>query len=94
MLSGLRRLPWMRVLAVAELALTARRHLRYLTPAERRRLVELMRRPTALTPTERDELRALAVKLEPRAFAGAVVDAVSPVRLPNRLTRGPRRRRR
>jgi hypothetical protein len=34
-----RTLPWFRVLAISKLALTARRHLRNLTPAERRRLV-------------------------------------------------------
>jgi hypothetical protein len=86
-------MPFFRVLAVAQLALLARRHLRGLSPADRRRMTELARRGRSLTPEERLELRTLAGKLEPRAFAGAVADAFSPVPLPRRFTRGPKRRR-
>ena len=41
---------------------------------------ELARHPQTMTPAERRELRDLALKLEPRAFAGAAVDHLSPFR--------------
>jgi hypothetical protein len=88
-----RRLPLFKLLAIVQLALLARRHMQALTPSERRRMAELARRGRGLTAAERLELRELAGRLEPRAFAGAVADAFSPVRLPRRFTRGPRRRR-
>jgi hypothetical protein len=91
MFGHVRRLPFFRLLAVVELALVARRHLGNLSPAERRRLLELSRHGRAMSPAERSEFRDLAVKLEPRAFAGEVADAVSPFPLPRRLTRGRRR---
>ena len=73
-----RRLPWFRVLAIAKIALTARRHLRNLTPDERRRLAALARRGRSLDPAERDELRDLVAKLDARAFAVTAADAFSP----------------
>ena len=67
-----------------------------LTPQERRRLLELIRdargRPSRLTGAERDELAALVARLEPRLLAGEAADRISPVPLPRRLVRGPRRR--
>jgi hypothetical protein len=93
MFRAARRLPFFRILAIAQLALTARRHLRALTPGERRRMAELARRGRSLTPEERDELRGLVGKLEPRAFAGAVADAFSPIPLSGRVIGGRRRRR-
>ncbi len=79
-----RRMPFFRLLAIGQLALVARRHLQNLAPAERRRLAELARRGRSATPAERDELRALVARLEPRVFAGAAARAFSPVRLPRR----------
>jgi hypothetical protein len=93
MFGAARRLPFLKLLAVIQLALLARRHLSALSPTERRRMSELARRGRSLTPAERTELRELAGKLEPRAFAGAVADAFSPFPLPKRVTRGPRNRR-
>ena len=87
-----RRLPFFRVLAVAQLALLARRHLQALSPQERRRMGELARRGRSLTPAEKTELRELAGRLEPRAFAVAAADAFSPFPLPRRFMRGSRRR--
>ena len=52
-----RRLPFVRLLAIVQLAWLARRHLRGLTPAERRRMTELARHGTHLTSAERSELR-------------------------------------
>jgi ABC-type hemin transport system ATPase subunit len=91
MLNAVRRIPFLKLLAIVQLALLARRHLQGLSAAERRRMVELARRGRQLTPAEREELRELAAKLEPRAFAGAVADAFSPVPLPRWLTRARRR---
>jgi hypothetical protein len=92
---GLRRLPVVKLLAIAEIAMLAREHFGKLEPTERRRLADLLRqgrgRPSNLSGSERDELAALVAKLEPRLFAGTAADKLSPVRLPRRVVRGPRR---
>lgn len=92
---GLKRLPVLKLIAVGEIALLARTHATKLDPAERRRLVELVRkgrgRPSKLTEADRDELQGLVAKAEPRLFAGAVVDKLSPVPLPRRIVRGPKK---
>jgi hypothetical protein len=87
MLSSVRRLPILKLVAAAELAIVARRHVQRLTPKERRRLLSLIRRPHRLTARERRELRRLVDKMAPRAFAGAAVEKLSPVPLPRRWTR-------
>jgi hypothetical protein len=91
-LPGLRRIPVLKLLAVAEIAMLARDHFERLTPAERRRLVTLIRegrgRPSNLSKRERQELQALIAKVEPRAFAGEAADKLSPVPLPERLVHG------
>ena len=79
------RLPFFKILAIAQVALLVRRHLRGLSKAERRRLTELARRGTKLTPAERAELRALVAKFEPGAFALGAANHVSPFPLPRRL---------
>jgi hypothetical protein len=88
---GLRRLPVMRLLLLGEVLLVARAHIERLTPAERRRFVLLMReargRPSTLSTNKHDELQALIAKADPRAFAAATADKLSPVPLPRRLTR-------
>jgi hypothetical protein len=78
------KLPFFRLVAAVQLLSLAHRHLTALTPRERRRLMELARHGHKLSRDERAELRELAMKLEPRAFAAAAADAVSPVRLPKR----------
>jgi hypothetical protein len=88
MLRTVRRLPLFKVIAILQLALLARRHLGAVTPAERRRATQLIRRARHLTPDERHELIDIAAKLEPRAFAGAVADKMSPVPLPRRVISG------
>jgi hypothetical protein len=82
----MRRLPWFKVLAVAEVAMLARRHLQALQPAERQRLGELVRHAHRLQPSERDELREIVARLEPRVFAAGAADAFSPVPLPRWLS--------
>jgi hypothetical protein len=93
---GLRRLPVLKLLAVAEIAILARNHVTRLDPDERHRLVELVRkgrgRATRLTEDERDELHRLVAKTEPRLFVGLSADKLSPVPLPRRLIEGKRRR--
>jgi hypothetical protein len=89
---GLRRLPVMRLLALGEIVVLAREHFERLTPAERRRLVLLLRRgrlrPSNLNKRDREQLASLIAKIEPRVFAGAAADKLSPVPLPNRVVRG------
>lgn len=72
-----KKLPILRVVALGQLALLAHRHIRVLSGEERRRLVELARRPHRLSKTEREELKALSAKLEPGAFAKNAARAVS-----------------
>src|SRR5262245_14863071 len=94
MLRSIRRIPYFKILAAVQVALLAHRHLTALTPMERRRLAQLARHPSKLTPAERHEFIHLASKLEPRAFAVAAADHVSPLPLPKKLLsgRGSRRR--
>jgi hypothetical protein len=92
---GLRRIPMLKLLAVAEIALLARHHVSLLELEERRRLLELVRkgrgRARNLTEGERAELTALVAKAEPRRFAGLAADKLSPVPLPRRLVHGTSR---
>jgi hypothetical protein len=72
-ISRVRAMPWVMVL---QLALTLRRHWRYLTPGERTQLAALIKKsqgvPTRLTPAERADVRRLVRKLEPIAIARSV----------------------
>jgi hypothetical protein len=89
---GLRRVPMLKLLALAEVALLAREHFTKLDPYERRRLITLVRRGRGrgsnLSDTERDQLAALVAKAEPRLFAGSAADKLSPIPLPDLLVRG------
>lgn len=93
---GIRRVPVVKLITVAQVGLMARDHVLRLTPAERRRLLELIRatkgRPSKLGCDERDELAELVAKLEPRLLAGEAVGKLSPVWLPERVLRGARKR--
>jgi hypothetical protein len=93
---GLKRLPVLKLIAIGEIALLARTHATKLDSTERRRLLELVRtgrgRPSKLSADDREELGRLVAKAEPRLFAGQVADKLSPLPLPRRLVRGPRRR--
>jgi hypothetical protein len=67
---------WLRILAIAQVALLVRRHLSLLEPDERSRLARLVRdskgRPSSnLSANEREELLRLVRKLEPGAFGQA-----------------------
>jgi hypothetical protein len=93
---GLRALPVLKLLAIGEIALLARNHIRRLEPDERRRLIELLRkgrgRKAKLSGDEREELQRLLAKTEPRLFAGLAAQSLSPVPLPRRVVQGRRRR--
>ena len=91
MFRSLRRMPFLKLLAVAQVALLARRHLQRLDAGDRHRLSELVRRGRRMDRSERDELRRLLGKLEPRAFTAATADAFSPVPLPRWLAGRPAR---
>jgi len=79
MLKTAKKVPLLRLIALAQVGLLARRHLGALSPAERRRLLELGRRPHRLSDKERKELQRIAAKLEPRAFAENAFRTVSPL---------------
>src|SRR5579863_3175443 len=71
-LPGLRRLPLARLVIVTELAILAKAHLDRLTPAERRRLLELVALargwPKNLSGRNGREFEKLVSKLEPKLF--------------------------
>jgi hypothetical protein len=94
---GLRRIPVLKLLAMAEVAMLARDHMLRLTPPERRRLITLVRvgrgGRSRLTDAERDDLERLLEKLGARMLLGHTVDRLSPVPLPRRLVYGPKNRR-
>lgn len=64
---------WLRILAVAQVALLARRHLQKLEPDERSRLASLVKKSRGrpgrnLSANEREEMLRLVRKLEPGQF--------------------------
>src|SRR3954462_2901184 len=87
MFGAARRLPLFKILAIAQVALLARRHVQALSPFERRRMGELVRRGHRLTREERAELRMPAMNPEPGAFAGPAVDELSSFPMPKRFIR-------
>jgi hypothetical protein len=87
-------IPLARLVAAAQVLMLARRHWHRLEPAERRRVVMLVRqthgRRRNLSASERLELARLIAKADPRLFAGLVARRFSPVPLPGRVVRGRR----
>jgi hypothetical protein len=83
---GLRRLPLMRLLLLGEVVLLLKTHIERLTPAERRRLLVLLRdargRPGRLSAIERSELERLIAKAEPMVLASAAAQKLSPFPFP------------
>ena len=82
-LTSLKKVPW---LLVFELARLTHGHLMdHTSPAERRRVMDLVRRskgdPRKLTARERDELRAIAAKLDVKQLASALSPSVMRHRL-------------
>jgi hypothetical protein len=87
MLKMVRAIPFFRLLAIAQTVLLVRRHVRMLDAGDRRRLAELVRRGRGMSAAEREELRGILAKLEPRTFAAAAADAFSPVHVPRWVKR-------
>lgn len=88
---GLRRLPVIEIVLAGQVLLLAREHLERLTPRERHRVVVLVRachgRVSRLSARDRDELRGLIAKVEPRLFAETAVRTLSPLPLPGTIRR-------
>ncbi|HEX3617497.1 MAG TPA: hypothetical protein VHU61_13210 [Solirubrobacteraceae bacterium] len=82
-LPGLRRVPLARLVVLGELAMLAKIHFERLSPAERRRLVLLIRNakgwPQNLPEREQRELKKLVAKVEPKAFANEAAERFSPL---------------
>jgi predicted ArsR family transcriptional regulator len=78
---------WLRIFAIAQLALAARRHLELLEADERKRLAKLVKksrgRPSKnLSANEREEVLRLVRKLEPATFGRSAASAVAKGRRP------------
>jgi len=73
-----KRIPFLKLLALAQIAMLARQHFMRLDAGERKRLVELVRHPRELTAADKAELKSLVGKLEPRAFAGGAAKHAMP----------------
>jgi hypothetical protein len=90
-LAKFKKVPVLKLLAIAEVAMLARQHVTRLDGRERRRLVQLVRigrgRRRNLTPREREELSRLVAKVEPRLFLAAAADKLSPVPVPPAVKR-------
>ena len=88
-------MPVMRLLMLGEVALLARSHIERLDPVERRRMLVLLRdargRPGKLEDPERTELETLISKAEPKLFAAAAAQKLSPVPFPLPRRYRPRR---
>jgi hypothetical protein len=78
-----KRIPVARLIIIAEVAILAGEHVGRLDPAERRRIVTLLRRarlrPGNLNERERGELAMLVAKAEPKLFAKNVARKFSPL---------------
>jgi hypothetical protein len=81
MIRLLRAMPFFRLLAIGQTVLLARRHFSRLNGDDRRRLAELVRKGRAIDNTEREELRTILGKLEPKEFAFATANRFSPLPL-------------
>ena len=73
-----KRIPFFKLLALAQLAMLARQHFQRLDGNERKRLFALARHPRGLTAADKAELRSLVAKMEPGAFAGSAARHASP----------------
>jgi len=82
-------IPMARLVAAAQVIMLARRHWHRLEPAERRRVITLVRvaggRRGRLTATERLELARLVAKADPKLFAGLMIKRFSPLPVPKRM---------
>ena len=84
--AGMRWTVWARLLIIAEVALTIKRHLDLLQPEEKRELQHLVRkskgRPSNLSARERGRLGEIVGKVEPAELAKNAAVAAAPWRRP------------
>ena len=73
-----KRIPYLKLLALAQLAMLARQHYQRLNADERARLLALVRHPRTMSATDRAELKGLVAKMEPGAFAGSAAKHATP----------------
>lgn len=82
---ALRKIPLVRMVALAEVIVLANEHVHKLTQQERHRLVELVKRgrarPSHLSARERRELRGLLAKAEPKQFVSRAMLKVTGIPL-------------
>jgi hypothetical protein len=87
----LRKVPLVKLVAVAEVIVLANEHVHKLESQERRRLLELVKRgkarPSHLSTRERRELTALLAKAEPKQFVGRAVFKLTGIPLWNKEQR-------
>jgi hypothetical protein len=80
-----RRMSFFNLLTIGQTVLLARRHFKRLDAHDRRRLAQLVRRGRGMSRDDRDDLRRILGKLEPRDFALTTAGRFSPVRVPRRF---------
>ena len=82
--AGMKWTVWARILILAEIALTIKRHLDLLEPDEKGDLQRLVRKskgkPSNLTPRERRRITHIVSKLEPADLARETATAAVPWR--------------
>ena len=79
MKSVFKRIPFLKLLALAQIAILARQHYQRLDAGERKRLFELVRAGRGMSAADRTELKGLVTKMEPRAFAGSAAKHAMPL---------------
>jgi hypothetical protein len=92
---GLKRIPILRLLAIADIYRLARNHANKLTQEERQRVFDLLKKTKGqtgnLTKAEQDELKALVLKAEPRLLVGESANMISPIPIPKRIRQGKKK---
>ena len=73
-----KRIPFLKLMALAQIGILAHQHYKRLNATERKRLLSLMKHPRDMSANDRSELKGLVSKMEPRAFAGSAARHASP----------------
>ena len=73
-----KRIPFLKLMALAQIGILAHQHYKRLNATERKRLLEIMRHPRGMSAGDRSELKGLVAKMEPGAFAGTAARHATP----------------
>ena len=73
-----KRIPFLKLMALAQIGILAHQHYKRLNGTERKRLLEIMRHPRDMSANDRSELKGLVAKMEPGAFAGSAARHATP----------------